>query len=203
MWHLSRIGQTLSRHLIRKASFNSLLCEQSGRYYPNTYRWYANMDRVIIICLAKKMTFSTQLRRINPSVTYGFNLTIPIWNELQYKSQDCACQVAYKNSVIEPSKHRNSLSRADVQRAYQQFYRCYRRHTLPAFQAVSGRAASFVQTEKEQLTSGVSNDQYSLAPVNEAFVLAPQGCRPKSRCCSKRYCWLCRGILKEFDDIAE
>ena len=119
-------------------------------------------------------SFGDQFYTDNTQLSYGFSLTVPIWNGWQYKSQAALAKVAYKNASIR-RQNTEIVVKSDVQRAYQNFNDAKTAYT--AAQAGMRAAELSYQTEKERYDLGASNI-VQLATVNEAYV---QG--------SRRFCY--------------
>ncbi len=139
-----------------------------GRYYPNIYAGIQYGSRYNYVQGEENRSFGDQFYKDNTQLSYGFSVTVPIWNGWQYKSQTALAKVAYKNSSIR-RQNTEIVVKSDVQRAYQNFNDAKTAYT--AAQAGMRAAELSYQTEKERYDLGASNI-VQLATVNGAYVRA-------------------------------
>jgi outer membrane protein len=120
------------------------------------------------------LNFGEQFRSLNPSFSYGANLTIPIFSRFANKAQRMASEVQFKNSELT----RQNLERTvkiDVQRAQTNLINAL--ETLSASQSQFQAGELALQTQKESYELGVTN-QVALAQANQVYV---QGASSKAQ----------------------
>ncbi len=111
--------------------------------------------------------FNTQFKTLNPSLSYGVNLTIPIFGRFQTRSQRATARVAYENSVLNNDNLEKTV-RIDVQNAYNNLVNAVEAFQSSLSQFQAGELA--LQTQKESYDLGIST-QVALAQANQTYIL--------------------------------
>jgi outer membrane protein len=111
--------------------------------------------------------FSEQFKTFNPSMSYGANLTIPIFNRFQTRNQRIVAKVTYENSKLNQENLEKSV-RVDVQRAYNNLLNALEGYQSSLSQFQAGELA--LQTQKESYELGIST-QVELAQANQTYIL--------------------------------
>jgi outer membrane protein len=137
----------------------------TGRYLPYLSA-YANYGTFYYSLIPQD--FQTQIRTVNPSTSYGLNLTIPIWSQFQTKAQRTQARILYENSELTRQNVEKTV-KLDVQRAYNNYVNAIEGYKASLSQLQSGQQA--LQTQEESYLLGIS-DQAALAQSNQVFVLA-------------------------------
>jgi outer membrane protein len=151
---------------IHQAKANKFFMKSTtGRYMPyiSAYAnygsfWYSEFEQ----------DFQTQIRTLNPSTSYGLNLTIPIWSQFQNKAQRTQARILYENSELTRQNVEKTV-KLDVQRSYNNYVNAIEGYKASLSQLQSGQQA--LQTQEESYLLGIS-DQAALAQSNQVFVLA-------------------------------
>lgn len=111
--------------------------------------------------------FSGQFGTMNPSLSYGANLTIPIFTRFQTKFQRTTSKVQLDNSVLNYQNLEKTV-KLDVQRAQNNFINALENYEASLAQFQAGELALTTQQESYQL--GIST-QVALAQANQTYVL--------------------------------
>ena len=138
---------------------------QTGRFLP-TLSAFANYGSYYYSLIDGD--FQTQIRSINPSLTYGLSLNIPILTQFQTRSQKVQSRILYENSELNRQNVEKTV-KLDVQRAYNNYINAIEGYNASLSQLQSGQQA--LQTQEESYLLGIS-DQAALAQSNQVFVLA-------------------------------
>jgi len=137
----------------------------TGRYAPSISA-YANYGSFYYSLINE--TFKNQMRTLNPSTTYGLNLTIPIYTGFQTRAQRALARSAYNNSVL-TSQNLEKTVALDVQRAYNNYVNAIQAYQSSLVQYQAGDLA--LKTQEESYLLGVT-DQVAVANANQVYVLA-------------------------------
>lgn len=111
--------------------------------------------------------FNGQFGTTNPSLSYGANLTIPIFTRFQTKFQRTTAKVQFDNSVLNYQNLEKTV-KLDVQRALNNFMNALENYEASLAQFQAGELALSTQQESYQL--GIST-QVALAQANQTYVL--------------------------------
>jgi len=111
--------------------------------------------------------FNGQFGTMNPSLSYGANLTIPIFTRFQTKFQRASSKVQFDNSVLNYQNLEKTV-KLDVQRAQNNFINALENYEASLAQFQAGELALSTQQESYQL--GIST-QVALAQANQTYVL--------------------------------
>lgn len=139
-----------------------------GNYYPSLYAGASYGSRYNYIHGEDNRTFHDQFTQDNTMKSYGFNLTIPIYNGFLYRSQAAFQKVNYENAKV---RHRNAevTVKTDVLRSYQNFRDAKTNYAAAESQLRAAKLS--YQMEKERYDLGVSNIvQFTTA--NQSYVKA-------------------------------
>lgn len=118
--------------------------------------------------------FNSQFKTLNPSFSYGANLTIPIFGRFQTRSQRASARMTYENSKLD-RENREMTVRIDVQRAYNNILNAIEGYNSSLAQFEAGELA--LRTQRESFELGIS-DQVALAQANQTYV---QGAASKAQ----------------------
>ena len=111
--------------------------------------------------------FNGQFRTTNPSLSYGANVTIPIFTRFQTRFQRTTAKVQFENSVLNYQNLEKTV-KLDVQRALNNFINALENYDASLAQFQAGELALNTQQESYQL--GIST-QVALAQANQTYVL--------------------------------
>jgi len=111
--------------------------------------------------------FSAQFGTTNPSLSYGANLTIPIFTRFQTRFQRTTFKVQFNNSVLNYQNLEKTV-KLDVQRALNNFASALENYDASQAQFQAGELA--LQTQQESYELGIST-QVALAQANQTYVL--------------------------------
>jgi outer membrane protein len=136
---------------------------QTARYMP-TVQLYANYGSFYYNQINE--SFRNQFRTLNPSSSFGANLTIPIFSQFQTRAARYSSKVTYKNSQLNQQNLEITV-KLDVQRAYNNYINAVEGYNASLSQFESGELA--LQTQQESYLLGVS-DQAALALANQTYV---------------------------------
>lgn len=143
----------------------SLMRSATGRYIP-TVTAYANYGSFYYSLL--EGNFQQQIRTSNPSMTYGLNLTIPIFSQFQTRSLKTQARMQYENSELIRQNVEKTV-KLDVQRSYNNYINAIESYNSSLSQFQSGEQS--LQVQQESYLLGLT-DQAALAQSNQIFVLA-------------------------------
>jgi len=137
----------------------------TGRYLPSlsAYGNYGSFYYSLI-----DDTFKNQIRTINPSTSYGLNLSIPIYTGFQTRSQRATARSLYLNSQLSHQNLEKTVA-LDVQRAYNNYVNAIQAYQSSLVQFQAGDLA--FKTQEESYLLGVT-DQVALATANNVYVIA-------------------------------
>lgn len=139
-----------------------------GNYYPSVYAGVSYGSQYNYIYGDVNRSFSDQFRKDNTQLSYGFNVSIPIFNGLSYKAQVANNKVLYKNATIR-RKNVEVTVKSDVVRAYRNFADAKTAYLTSQAQL---RAAELsYKMEKERYDLGISNIVL-LSTVSQTYVKA-------------------------------
>lgn len=110
--------------------------------------------------------FSGQFSSINPSLSYGANLTIPLFSRFLNRSQRATAKVQFDNSVLNYQNLEKTV-RLDVQRAQNTFINALESYEASLAQFQAGELA--LRTQQESYLLGIST-QVALAQANQTYV---------------------------------
>lgn len=111
--------------------------------------------------------FDGQFKTLNPSLSYGVNLTIPIFSRFQTRTQRTISRVAYENSVLD-KVNREKTVKIDAQRARNNLMNAIEAYQSSLVQFQAGELA--LQTQRESYDLGISA-QVAVAQANQTYVL--------------------------------
>ena len=110
--------------------------------------------------------FSKQFSTVNPSLTYGANLTIPLFSRFQNKFQRTVSKVQFDNSVLNYQNLQKAV-KLDVQRAQNNLFNALENYEASLAQFQAGELA--LRTRQESYQLGIST-QVELAQANQTYV---------------------------------
>ncbi|MEO7992439.1 MAG: TolC family protein [Chryseolinea sp.] len=139
-----------------------------GSFYPSIYAGASYGSRYNYIHGEENRTFSDQFTKDNTQLSYGFSVTIPIYNAWQYRSRTALSKVTYENAQINNTNAEVTV-KTDVMRSYQNFSDA--RTSYEASNAQLRAAELSYQTEKERYDLGIS-DIVQLSIINQTYIKA-------------------------------
>jgi outer membrane protein len=139
-----------------------------GRYFPSIYAGANYGSRYNFVHGEDNRSFNDQFAKDNVQLSYGFSLTIPIYNGLQYRAQAAFSRVTFENAKIN-TRNAEVTVKTDVVRAYQNFRDA--RISYETSQAQLRAAEVSYKMEKERYDLGISNI-VQLSLVNQTYVKA-------------------------------
>jgi outer membrane protein len=110
--------------------------------------------------------FNTQFRTTNPSLSYGANLTIPLFSRFANTAQRATSKATYDNSVLSQNNLLKTV-KLDVQRSHNNLLNSIEAYKSSLSQYEAGVLA--MQTQKESYDLGISA-QVALAQANRTYV---------------------------------
>lgn len=110
--------------------------------------------------------FGNQFRTLNPSLTYGANLNIPIFSRFQNRSQRATSLMQYKNSELNRQNLEKTV-KLEVQRARTNLINAIENMAASQSQFQAGELA--LRTQRESYDLGISA-QVALAQANQTYV---------------------------------
>ncbi len=119
-------------------------------------------------------SFDEQFIRNNPQTSYGLNLTIPIFDRFQTRTNRISSKVSYRNAELTRENLFKTV-KIDVQRSFKNYQTAIETYKTSLVQLQSGELA--LRTQQESYNLGVSN-QVALAQANQAYV---QGASSKAQ----------------------
>jgi outer membrane protein len=111
--------------------------------------------------------FDGQFKTVNPSLSYGINLTIPIFSRFQTRTQRVTSRIAYENSLLD-KENRDKTVKIEVQRSHNNLVNAIEAYQSSLTQFQAGELA--LQTQRESYELGISA-QVALAQANQTYVL--------------------------------
>jgi outer membrane protein len=111
--------------------------------------------------------FSSQFRTLNPSLSYGASLTIPIFNRFQNKTQRANAKMLYENSLLNKQNIEKTLKQ-DVLRAQNNLKNALENYESSLIQFQAGELA--LKTQQESFELGIA-PQTTLAFANQTYIL--------------------------------
>ncbi|HEY9044484.1 MAG TPA: TolC family protein [Ohtaekwangia sp.] len=139
-----------------------------GKYMPSIYFGGSYGSRYNYVHGETNRSFDEQFRKDNTQLSYGFSLTIPIYNGLLYRSQVAQTKVTYDNAKIQ-QKNAEVTVQTDVIRAFQNFNDA--KTNYEAATAQLHAAETSYNMEKERYDLGIS-DITQLTISTQAYVKA-------------------------------
>lgn len=113
-------------------------------------------------------SFKTQFVELNPTLSYGFQFSIPLFDRFSTKTNRVTNRIQYENSVNNQQNLEKTV-KIDVQRSYQNYQGAIKSYT---FSQAQFRAAELsYQTQKESYDLEVAN-QLELAQATQLYVQA-------------------------------
>jgi outer membrane protein len=162
--HRSDLKQAIYAEKSAKFGYSA----SKGSFYPSIYAGASYGSRYNYIHGEDNRTFSDQFTLDNTQLSYGFSVTIPIYNAWQYKSRTALSKVTYENAKIN-NKNAEVTVKTDVMRSYQNFSDA--RTSYEVSNAQLKAAELSYQTEKERYDLGIS-DIVQLSIINQTYVKA-------------------------------
>lgn len=112
--------------------------------------------------------FSNQFKTVFPSVTYGVNVTIPIFDRLATRTERVFNKITYENSVLQRENIQKTV-KIDVQQMYNNYVTALESYQASQVQLQAGELA--LRTQQEGFILGAAS-QVELAQANQIYVQA-------------------------------
>jgi outer membrane protein len=139
----------------------SLFVNYGSTYYA-TDTWKLNPGA------PRPETFATQFTELNPALSYGININIPIFDRLVTRTNRVVAKVAYENAVLTRDNLEKTI-KIDVQRFFKNYETEIESYQASIVQYEAGSLA--MQTQQESYNLGIAS-QVALAQANQVFVQA-------------------------------
>jgi outer membrane protein len=160
-------------HLVEAAQ--NTMRANTGGYYPTLSlfanygsQYYAsNLWKIMEDPSRKPASFNEQFKRQNPSLSYGLNLTIPIFDRLQTRTNRVLGKVSYQNAILTRDNTLKSI-KIDVQRSFKNYETAIESYQASLIQFDAAELA--FQTQQESYKLGISA-QVALAQATQVYVL--------------------------------
>lgn len=112
--------------------------------------------------------FNNQFTTVFPSVSYGVNVTIPIFDRLVTRNKRVLNKVIYDNSKLQRDNVEKTI-KIDVKRTYNNYLTALQSYQASQVQIQAGELA--LRTQQESFILGVAS-QVALAQANQTYVQA-------------------------------
>ncbi|HEU5147450.1 MAG TPA: TolC family protein [Chryseosolibacter sp.] len=112
--------------------------------------------------------FGNQFKTVFPSVSYGVNVTIPIFDRLATRSQRVFNKITYENSVLQRENIQKAI-KIDVKQMYNNYITASESYQASQVQLQAGELA--LRTQQEGFILGAAS-QVELAQANQIYVQA-------------------------------
>lgn len=163
------------QNFLVEAAQHSVRANTSG-YFPtlssfvNYGSTYFSSNQWIILNRPelKPASFREQFKEENPSLSYGLNLTIPIFDRLQTRTNRAVAKVTYNNAVLTRDNTLKSI-KIDVQRSFKNYMTAIESYQASLVQFEAGELA--LRTQQESYLLGIAS-QVEVAQANQTFVQA-------------------------------
>jgi outer membrane protein len=139
-----------------------LFASYGSQYYANN-SWEIFDDPEL-----KQPSFGTQFRDLNPSLSYGISLNIPLFDRFVTRTNRVTARVAYDNAKLTRDNLAKTI-KIDVQRAVKNYETAIESYQASLVQFEAGQLA--FQTQQESYRLGVSS-QVVLAAAQQTFTQA-------------------------------
>ena len=145
-----------------KANKYSMKSSSSG-YSPNlsVFASYGSFYYSLIT-----NSYKDQFLNVNRSISYGANLTIPIFSRFQNRTQHVTARIAYQNSMLTKENLEKTV-KIDVMRAVNNFHNAQEAFQSSLAQFKAGELA--LQTQEESYSLGISSF-VALADARKTYV---------------------------------
>lgn len=152
-----------------KANLYAYRASASG-YYPSV-NLFASYGSQYISTLKDQPaygTFSNQFGTVFPSISYGVNVTIPIFDRLVTRTNRVFNRITYENSVLQQENLRKSI-KIDVKQMHNNYITALQSYQASQVQLQAGELA--LRTQQEGFILGAAS-QVELAQANQIYVQA-------------------------------
>lgn len=139
-----------------------------GRYYPSVFAGASFGSRYNYIHGFDNRSFDDQFRHDNRQLSYGVNVTIPIFYGFQSRAQASLAKVQYQNAALEKEATEIKV-KTEVMQAYQNYADAKTNYL--AAQAQLKAAELTYKTQKERYELGISNI-VEMNTTNQAYLQA-------------------------------
>lgn len=140
---------------------------RKGYYYPNVFAGINyNSQYNYVQGSPDNRSFNDQFTKDNTQLSYGLNISIPIFNSFIYRTQTAQARVAYKNAELAKTNTEITV-KSDIVKAHQNFSDAKRSYLAARAQLTAGEFA--YKMEKERYDLGISNI-VQLSTVSQSYV---------------------------------
>lgn len=112
--------------------------------------------------------FGNQFGTVFPSTSYGVNITIPIFDRMNTRSNRVFNKVTYDNSILQVDNVKKTI-KIEVKRTYNNYLTALQSYRASQVQFQAGELA--LKTQQESFILGVAS-QVALAQANQTYVQA-------------------------------
>ena len=152
-----------------KANLYAYKASVSG-YFPSISLFAGYGSQYISTLKADPLygNFSNQFKTVFPSVTYGVNVTIPIFDRLATRTERVFNKITYENSVLQRENIQKAI-KIDVKQMYNNYITALESYQASQVQLQAGELA--LRTQQEGFILGAAS-QVELAQANQIYVQA-------------------------------
>jgi outer membrane protein len=133
-----------------------------GSTYFASNSWRSNGD------IPRPPTFSNQFWDMNPSLSYGLSLQIPIFDRFLTRTNRVIARNSFNNAILQRDNLMKGI-KIDVQRSYQNYLNAIESYNAAMVQFQAGELA--LKTQQESYNLGIAS-QVELAQATQTFVQA-------------------------------
>jgi len=154
--------QAKANHYAYKASVNG--------FYPSLSLFASYGSRYVSTLKDEPLygTFGNQFGTVFPSLSYGINITIPLFDRMETRTTRVFNRVTYENSKLQRDNIEKTV-KIDVKRTYNNYITALESYQASQVQFQAGELA--LRTQQESFILGVAS-QVELAQANQTFVQA-------------------------------
>jgi outer membrane protein len=139
-------------------------------FYPNVALFASYGTQYISTLKGEPLygNFGNQFKNVFPSMSYGVNVTIPIFDRMVTRNNRVFNRMTYENSKLQRDNVEKTI-KIDVKRTYNNYLTALQSHQASQVQYQAGELA--LKTQQESFILGVAS-QVALAQANQTYVQA-------------------------------
>jgi outer membrane protein len=152
-----------------KANLSAYRASANG-WYPNVTAFvsYGSQYNSALRERPEYGNFDNQFKTVFPSLSYGVNVSIPLFDRFITRSNRVFNKMVYENSELQKENIEKTI-KIDVRRTYNNYLAAIQAHKASEIQFKAGDLA--LRTQQESFTLGVAS-QVALAQANQVYVQA-------------------------------
>jgi outer membrane protein len=162
-----------SQHTVRASTSTYYPTISLFSNYGSTY-YASNAWQILNQPERKPASFNTQFKTLNPSLNYGLQLTIPIFDRLVTRTNRVLAKVTRENAKLTRDNLAKSI-KIDVQRSFKNYETAIESYDASLVQYKAAELA--LRTQQESYNLGITS-QVALAQATQTFV---QGASSKAQ----------------------